>query len=115
MKSGKRIAGALVGGVILLALASAGAQLWNVHQMTSDWTLWPKAVPSKVQFANRDYDCGPNPAPVTRSLDGFTRQGKTAGGADIYAPGPGTQNAIATWIAIRTDTATYSCDLLGGP
>lgn len=112
MKRGIRIA---FGAVIAIALIAVAVQPWSVHQMTSDWTLWPKAVPSKVQFANRDNQCGPNPVPTTRSFDGLTKQGKTAGGADIYAPEPGTQSGTATWIVIMTGQATYTCDLMGGP
>ena len=27
-----------------------GVRLWEVHLSTSDWTLTPKEVPSKVQY-----------------------------------------------------------------
>ncbi|WP_052207420.1 hypothetical protein [Sinomonas humi] len=115
MKQGKRIVGGVVGTVAVIGVTSAGIQLWNVHRMTSDWMLWPKAVPSKVQFADRDYQCGPNPVPNTHSLEGLTKQGRTAGGADIYAADQGAQNSTVTWIVIATGPATYACDLMGGP
>lgn len=108
-----RIAGGVLGALLVVVLISVGVQLWNVHQLTSDWLLWPKAVPSKVPFASRDYQCGPNPVPFTRSFDGLTVQSKTAGGADIYAIAPG--NGTATWIVIKTDRTTYTCNLVGGP
>jgi hypothetical protein len=105
----------MLGAVIVLVLISAAVQLWNVHRMTSDWTLWPKEVPSKVQFANRDYQCGPNPVPDTRSLEGLAERGKTAGGADIYTAEPGTLGGAVTWVVVKTEAGAYACDLLGGP
>ena len=83
--------------------------------MTSDWTLWPKVVLSKVQLANRDYQCGPNPMPNRHSLDGLTKQGKAAEGADIYSAAPGTQSGTVAWIVIATNHASYTCNLVGGP
>ena len=115
MKRGKWVAGGVLGAVIVDALVVVVFRVWDVHQMTSDWALWPKEVPSKVQFANRDYQCGTNPMPNTHNLDGVTKQGKTAGGADIYSAAPGTQSGTATWIVIKTGQATYTCDLMGGP
>ncbi|BAS18408.1 hypothetical protein AHiyo8_pI67120 (plasmid) [Arthrobacter sp. Hiyo8] len=115
VKRGKWVAGGALGAVIVVALVVVGVRVWDVHQMTSDWALWPKEVPSKVQFANRDYKCGANPMPNTHSLDGLTKRGKTAGGADIYSASPGTQSGTATWIVIMTGQATYTCDLMGGP
>lgn len=115
MKRGKRNVGVAFGVLVAAVLISAAVQLWNVHRTTSDWALWPKMVPSKVQFANRDYQCGPNPAPGTRSLDGLTKQGKTAGGGDIYAARLEGPDLTATWIVVATQTATYTCDLIGGP
>lgn len=114
MKRGKRVAGWVLGAVVVV-LVVAGVRAWNVHQVTSDWALWPKAVPSKVQFANRDYQCGPDPTPNTRSLDGLAKQGKTAGGADIYSAEPEAPNDTATWIVIAANQATYTCNLMGGP
>jgi hypothetical protein len=102
-------------GAVCVALVAAGVQLWNVHQMTSDWVFWPKAIPSKVQFAGRDYQCGPNPVPSTRSLDGLTRQGTTDGGADIFAADPGSRRGTATWIVAKTEDEASTCDLMGSP
>ncbi|GHG54436.1 hypothetical protein GCM10012320_25690 [Sinomonas cellulolyticus] len=115
MKRGKRVAGAVLAAVIVVALAVVGIQAWNVHQMTSDWALWPKAVPSKVQFSHRDYQCGSNPTPITRSLEGLAKRGRTAGGADIYAAGPDAPSGTVTWIVIAANRATYTCNLMGGP
>ncbi|WP_422934221.1 hypothetical protein [Sinomonas sp. P47F7] len=80
--------------------------------MTSDWTLWPKAVPSKVQFADRDFVCGSTPLPSTRSPEGLSLQGKTAGGADFYASAPGPDKAAATSILIKAQTGTFNCALV---
>ena len=115
MKRGKRIAIWALCAVFLVGLGTVGVRLWTVHQMTSDWTLWPKEVPSKVQFAGRDFNCGPNPAPSTRTLDGLSLRGKTAGGADIYIVEPGPGQITVTSILVKTDIATYSCGVMGGP
>jgi hypothetical protein len=101
--------------VLIVGLGAAGVRLWTVHRMTSDWTLWPKEVPSKVQFAGRDFNCGPNPAPSTHTLDGLSMRGQTAGGADVYTVEPGMGQSTVTWILVKTDIATYSCGLMGGP
>ncbi|MDQ0279421.1 hypothetical protein QO003_003724 [Arthrobacter silviterrae] len=97
---------------LMAAAAAVGVRLWTVHQQTSDWALWPAAVPSKVQFSGRVYSC-PHPAsPENQSLDGLTIQGRTAGGGDIYAHaaslGPGTT------IVVRTDRGLFGCVLIGG-
>ena len=63
----------------LLAGVLASVRLWSVHQQTSDWVLSPNAVPSKVQFADREYNCGPDPRPADHELSALTSQGKTAG------------------------------------
>lgn len=115
MKRGKRISGVVLSAVMVAVVIAIGLRLWDIHQTTSGWTLWPKAVPSKVQFANRDYQCGPNPTPETRSLDGLTKEGSTIGGADIYATAQGPHSGPVTWVVLKTDKATYTCDLLGGP
>jgi hypothetical protein len=115
MKRGKRIAIWALCAVLLFGLGTVGVRLWTVHEMTSDWTLWPKEVPSKVQFAGRDFNCGPNPAPSTRTLDGLSRRGTTAGGADIYTVESGMGQITVTSILVKTNIATYSCGIVGGP
>ncbi|PYI66324.1 hypothetical protein CVV68_15015 [Arthrobacter livingstonensis] len=115
MKRGKRIAIWALCAVLLVGIGTVGMQLWTVHQMTSDWTLWPTEVPSKVQFAGRDFNCGPNLAPSTRTLDGLSLRGKTAGGVDIYSVEPGTGQMTVTSILVKSDIATYSCGVMGGP
>lgn len=112
MKQAGTIGTLLLGAVLAVVLMGMAVQLWSVHQTTSDWALWPKAVPSRVQFADRDYQCGPDPAPSGRSTDGLAKHGITAGGGDIYAPPAG---GTATWIVVAADGATYTCNLLGGP
>ena len=99
--------------VVAIALATTviGVLLWTVHEQTSDWALWPREVPSRVQFAGRDYNCGPDSRVDT--LDRLTLQGRTAGGGDIYAQ-PATQSA-SVFIAVRTNGAVYGCNLLGAP
>lgn len=98
---------------VLAAGTLAGIRLWTVHQQTSDWTLWPREVPSKVQFASRDYDCGPNAQPGNHTLDGLTLQGHTAGGANIYAQPP--ESVVGTAITIQANDGVYTCSLMGAP
>ena len=119
-----RIGLALAGLVVVLAMFSAGSRLISVHQQTSDWALWPKAVPSKVQFAGRDYHCGRNPnlsgaaesgsggtvGQTGSTLQGLAIRGKTAGGADIYA----SAAAVPESIRVLTAGGVYSCALMGG-
>ena len=96
---------------IALAITIIGVRLWTVHEQTSDWALWPRDVPSRVQFAGRDYNCALDSRVDT--LDGLTLQGRTAGGGHIYAQPP-TQSA-SVFIAVRTNGGVYRCNLLGGP
>jgi hypothetical protein len=75
--------------IALVVLVPVGVRLWDVHLLTSDWTLTPKEVPSKVQYGGREFNCGPDAKPNPgRTLDGLTVRGRTAGGADIYAGEP---------------------------
>lgn len=104
---------AAVGLAVVLTLV--GLRLWQVHEQTWDWTLWPKEVPSKVQYAERDFHCGQNPAPRERSLEGLEVRGKTAGGADIYAAEPVAGSTVVTFIAIKTADGVFTCGLSGGP
>ncbi|PYI64375.1 hypothetical protein CVV68_22085 [Arthrobacter livingstonensis] len=99
--------------VAAMAVAATfiGVRLWTVHEQTSDWALWPREVPSKVQFAGRDYNCGPVGRADT--LNGLIFQGRTAGGGDIYAQ-PRKSDA-RVFIAVRTNGGVYMCNLLGGP
>ncbi|GGH89672.1 hypothetical protein ACFFGR_11790 [Arthrobacter liuii] len=98
---------------IALAGVLAAWRLWSIHQQTSDWVLWPKAIPSKVQFAGREYNCGPTPQPAQRDVIGMTMQGKTAGGAEILAE-PSSGEA-RVFIIVKTADRTVGCGLLGGP
>ncbi len=115
MTWGKRIAIWALSAALLFGLGAVGVRLWIVHEMTSDWTVWPKEVPSKVQFAGRDFNCGPNPVPSTRTLDGLGLRGKTVGGADIYTAESATGQITVSSILVKTDIATYSCGIMGGP
>jgi hypothetical protein len=47
--------------------------------------LSPKEIPSKVQFAGREYNCGPDPRPADHDTAGLTEQGRTVGWAEILA------------------------------
>ncbi|MEA5455869.1 hypothetical protein SPF06_14135 [Sinomonas sp. JGH33] len=109
MKRGKRLAAWLGGAVVVLVLVLAGLRLWDVHRTTNDWALWPPAAPSKVQFAGRDYACEPA---ASMSLNGLSVRGKTAGGADIYAPAVGS---VSVTIVVKADDGLHACGLLGGP
>jgi hypothetical protein len=111
MSRNPRILLTLVIAAIAVATTVIGVRLWTVHEQTSDWALWPREVPSKVQFAGRDYTCGP----VARAgtLDGLTLQGHTAGAGDIYARPSASSPSLS--IAVRANGGIYICDLLGGP
>lgn len=99
----------------LVAIVIVAGRFLEVHQSTSDWALWPKEVPSKVQFSGRDFDCGSNPSPSTRSLGGLTLQGTTAGGAEIYAATPPPGWTVVTSILVKAHGGTFTCRLMGGP
>lgn len=102
--------------VLLIVLVPIGIRLWTVYLQTSDWTLWPKEVPSKVQYDDREFNCGPDAKPRPgRTLDGLTIRGKTAGGADIYAAEPPPGESVVTSFSIRTAEGVFTCDLMGGP
>lgn len=103
---------ALLAATVLAGLLVLG-RLWWVHQQTSDWVLWPKEIPSRVQFAGRDYNCGPTPATARHEVSGMTRQGTTAGGAEILAEPPLGEAKV--FILVRTAEGTFGCGLLGGP
>lgn len=111
MSRKSRVLLTLVVAAMAVAATVIGVRLWTVHEQTSDWALWPRAVPSKVQFAGRDYSCGP----VARAgtVDGLTLQGRTAGAGDIYAR-PSAPDPSPS-IAVRAKGGIYICDLLGGP
>ncbi|MBT2533270.1 hypothetical protein J7E83_14305 [Arthrobacter sp. ISL-48] len=113
MSRGTRIALSFIVSALVLAGILAGVRLWNIHQQTSDWVFSPKEVPSKVQFAGRDYNCGPDPKPAERALLDPTSQGRTAGGAEIFAEAPAAEARV--FIVIRTDQGNFSCSLMGGP
>ncbi|MDI2036599.1 hypothetical protein [Paenarthrobacter nitroguajacolicus] len=101
------VTGAAVAGTL------AGVRLWNVHQQTSDWVWSPKEIPSKVQFAGREYNCGPDPSPTKQDVSALTPQGRTAGGGEILAKEPSTQARV--FIVVRTRDGAFGCGLMGGP
>lgn len=105
----------LVLGSAFLALAGCvlTGRLWGIHEQTSDWVLWPREVPSKVQFAGREYNCGPDPEPARTDVSLLTVQGKTVGGAEILAA-PSSDEA-RVFIVVRTAERNVACGLLGGP
>jgi len=122
MGKANRLGLALAALVAVLALISAGSRLVTVHQQTSDWALWPRAVPSKVQFAGRDYSCRTDAKLVAAADDGalgpgdavllgLAVRGKTAGGADIYA----AADAVPASIRVLAGDGVYSCTRMGGP
>jgi len=106
-----RILMTFVVAVMVVAAIAVGVRLWTVHEQTSDWALWPREVPSKVQFAGRDYNCGAVGRGET--LYDLTLQGHTAGGGDIYAQLPKPDASV--FIAVRTNGGVYKCNLLGAP
>lgn len=113
MSRGMRIAFSLVLSALVLAGVLVGTRLWNVHQQTSDWVLSPKEVPSKVQFAGREYNCGPDPRATKRDVSALTSQGRTAGGGEILAQQPSAEAKV--FIVVRTSEGAFGCDLMGGP
>lgn len=139
-----RIGLALACLVVVLAFLSAGSRLISVHQETSDWALWPRVVPSKVQFAGRDYNCGPdaralgaaagNPSPVAdkNGSDGGSggrlSDGGVLGPADMALLGLtvrgktaggadiyGSAATVPDTIWVRSVGGLFSCPLMGGP
>jgi hypothetical protein len=113
MSRGTQIALTLIVSVLVLAGVLAGVRLWSVHQQTSDWVLSPKEVPSRVQFADREYNCGPDPRPTDHDLSALTSQGTTAGGGAIFAQQPSAEARV--FIVVRTDKGAFGCGLMGGP
>jgi len=113
MSRGTRIALSLMVSVLVLAGIFAGVRLWNVHQQTSDWVLSPKEVPSRVQFADREYNCGPNPQPAEHDVSALTSQGRTAGGGEIFAQEPSAEARV--FIVVQTGKGAFGCGLMGGP
>lgn len=109
-----RVASAAVAGLAVV-LTLLGLRLWQVHEQTWDWTLWPREVPSKVQYAQREFNCEQNPATRERTLEGIEVRGKTAGGADIYADEPAAGLSVVTFIAVKTADGVFMCGLSGGP
>lgn len=113
MSRATRIALSLIVSVLVLAGILAGVRLWSVHQQTSDWVLSPKEVPSKVQFADREYDCGPDPQSAEHGVSALTSQGRTAGGGEIFAQQPSAQ--ARSFIVVQTGKGAFGCGLIGGP
>ncbi|MGH1549710.1 hypothetical protein ACRAWB_11280 [Leifsonia poae] len=94
-----------------LVLLAVGTFFYQVHRTTSDW--WPRAVPTVVQYDDRDFTCG-NVHSEARPEDlvGMVPRGRTIGGGTIYAP-PGFLLPIG--IAVRDAGTFYYCPLSGGP
>jgi hypothetical protein len=113
MSRGKAITLSLTCASLVIAGVVAAVRLWNVHQQTSDWVLSPKEVPSNAQFADREYNCGPDAKPSEHDMTGLTSQGRTAGGAEIFAQPPSSSARV--FIIVRTDQGAFGCDLMGGP
>jgi hypothetical protein len=113
MSRGTQIALSLILSALMLAVVLAGVRLWNVHQLTSDWVLSSKEVPSKVRFAGREYNCGPDPVPADHDTAGLTAQGRTVGGAEILAQPPSAEARV--FIVVRTEGNAFGCGLMGGP
>ena len=110
------VAATVVCSGLVVALVPVGVRLYEVHQLTWDWTLIPKEVPSKVQYDGREFNCGQDARPRPgRTLDGLTVRGKTAGGGDIYAAEPPPGESVVTSVSIRTADGVFTCDLMGGP
>ncbi|MFK0003622.1 hypothetical protein [Paenarthrobacter sp. NPDC090522] len=108
-----RVALVVIVAVVLLVGAFAAIRLWSVHQETSDWVFAPKEVPSKVQFAGREYNCGPDPRPTKYDIGLLSLQGLTARGGVIFAQEPSSSARV--FIVVRTSEGAFGCDLMGGP
>lgn len=113
MSRGTRITLTLIVSTLVLVSVVAGVRLWGVHQQTSDWVLWPEEVPSKVQFADREYNCGPDAKPREHDMTGLSAQGRTVGGAEVFAQPPSDDAGV--FIVVRTDQGAAGCGLMGGP
>jgi hypothetical protein len=113
MSRGTRIALSLLVSGLVIAGVVTGVRLWSVHQQTSDWVLSPKEVSSKVQFAGREYNCGPDPRPAEHDTKELTSQARTAGGAEIFAQPPSTEARV--FIVVQTSEKAFGCGLMGGP
>lgn len=110
------IVGRVVMGTAILAalaLAAGAVGLYQLHAATAGW--WPKAVPTRVQYDGRDFNCldGGRPVTVPRSaLAGQEARGRTIGGGTIYAP-PGDDLPIG--IVVVAGGEVRACSLSGGP
>lgn len=93
-------------GVVLVLLVGFGVFLVNVHEATADW--WPSAIPTRVQYAGRSYDCGH--ANAHGSILGLTARGHTIGGGTIYARSP----APDVFIVVKDGETVRYCPLHGG-
>lgn len=113
MDLGLRAVLASAGVIVALGGSFLGGRVWSIHQQTSDWVLWPKEVPSKVQFAGREYNCGPRPEPVRTDFSNLTAQGTTAGGAEILALASTDEDRV--FIVVKAADGSVGCGLMGGP
>lgn len=113
MKTKPRIA-ATVSLIFVLLLAATAARMWQVHEETWDWRLWPAEVSQKIHFAGRDFNCGEKPQPYETQSEDITAamspQGTTPGGATILS----LTNEAGIHIGVRASDGLYVCSLMGG-
>ncbi|MDY7529907.1 MULTISPECIES: hypothetical protein [unclassified Cryobacterium] len=102
--------GNVILALAMLAVIGAGIQRWSVHDATGDWDFWPHAVPSKVSFAGRHFDCMPEQTLWGETVDGLSLRGLTAGGGEIYS----SSAEATTTIRVKTSDGVYTCSLMGG-
>lgn len=105
-----RVWGLFAAAVGALVVTAVLIVLFQVHQATADW--WPSAVPTRVQYEDRDFTCG-NTHTEARPADiaGMVPRGRTIGGGVIYAP---TGFLLPDGIAVRDGNTYYFCPLSGG-
>ncbi|GAA2050667.1 hypothetical protein GCM10009820_07080 [Leifsonia soli] len=84
----------------------------QVHAATADW--WPRAIPTRVQYDDRDFTCGDDPRRDDvgpDALKGLEPRGRTIGGGVIYAPGGFD---LPDGIVVSADGELRACPLSGG-
>lgn len=95
------IAAFLVAALVI----SGGIALLKVHEATANW--WPSAIPTRVQYAGRNYTCfGAGPGFTT----GLPARGHTIGGGIIFAPSVEPD----TFIVVSDGKRIVECPLSGG-
>lgn|GEM_PF-1040865 len=109
---GRWISGIVAAAAVVVGIGGLFA-LASLHAATADW--WPQAIPTRVQYEDRDFSCldGGRPTPADRSdMDRLEPRGHTIGGGVIYAP-PG--NDLPTGIIVSGNGELRHCALSGGP